>query len=115
MRWFLTCLGLALTARRIPSASAICRERTESIRAALTESLNGAATPNALALMQRIRHANDVQSLWYLRSEAMSVLASLHGEACAREALTRISTLFEGVLPDGLASARPLETLKETA
>lgn len=128
MRRFLTSLGLALNARRIPSASAIYRERTESIRAALMETLNGSATPDALALMQRIRYASDAHRLWYLRPEAMSVLASLHGEAHAREVLARISTLFQGVLPDGLASklhaagcadslapTRPLDILKETA
>lgn len=127
MRW-LTSLGLALTARRFPSASAICHEKTESIRAALMETLNGAATPDALALIQRIRYASDAQRLWYLRPEVMSALASLHGEARAREALARISTLFQGVLPDGLACklhcapsdrglapTQPLEFLKESA
>lgn len=128
MRWFLTSLGLALTARRLPSSSAIYRERTESIRAALMETLNGAATPDALGLIQRIRYASDAQRLWYLRPEVMSALASLHGEAHAREALARVSTLFQGVLPDGLACklhaggcdrglapTQPLEILKESA
>lgn len=128
MRWFLTSLGLALTTRRRPLASANYRETTESIRAALMETLNGAATPDALALLQRIRYESDAQRLWYLRPEVMSVLASLHGEAHAREALARISSLFQGVLPNGLACklhcaasdrglapTQPLEILKESA
>lgn len=128
MRWFLTSPGPAPSDRRALPASVIYRERTESIRAALIETLQGSTALSARTLMQRIQFAGDAERLWYLRPDAMSVLASLHGEAHAREALTRISTLFQDVLPDGLASklrtvgpaqsavqSRRRETMKEAA
>jgi len=128
MRWFPTSPGPAPCDRPARPVSAANRERTESIRAALIETLKGSATQGARSLMLRIRYAVDAEHLWYLRPEAMSVLAGMHGEARAREALARISTLFQDVLPDGLASplraagaangsayCRRRDTLKETA
>ena len=106
---------------------AVRRERTEAIRLAMLKTLDGARTPEASQLMQRIRYAGDAERLWYLRPETMSVLASLQGEALARKALARISVLFQDVLPEGLASqlravgkvtpiaSRRLETFQETS
>jgi hypothetical protein len=79
-------------------------EATELIRAALSEPLDGSPCPFARNLLLRIKFASDAEHLWYLRPEAMSVLASLHGEAHARQTLARITPLFQDVLPDGLAS-----------
>ncbi len=128
MRWNLTNPGPAISGRCAPLVGLACRERTERIRSALIETLQGSVTPAARILMQRIQYAGDAERLWYLRPEAMSVLASLHGEARAGEALSRISPLFQDVLPDGLASqlrvtgqgrspahSRRPEHLKETA
>jgi hypothetical protein len=111
MRWFLTSPGAAPA--QVPRAPGSLREKTDSIRAALIEPLRGVSTTDARILIQRIEYAGDAQQLWYLRTEAMGVLASLRGEAHARETLTRISELFQDVLPDGLACscaspARPL-------
>jgi hypothetical protein len=128
MRWFSTSSGQASPSRPAVPALAAYRQKTESIRAALIAALNGSTTTGARTLVARIQFAGDAENLWYLRPEAMSVLASLHGEAQARDALARISTLFQDVLPEGLASqlraagaanspafSRRRETLKETA
>ncbi len=128
MTWFLTNPAPVLSGRCAPAVGVAYRQRTESIRAALIETLQGSATPGARMLMQRIQYAGDAERLWYLRPDAMSVLASMHGEAQAREELARISLLFQDVLPDGLASplratgqghgpahSRRPEHLKETA
>ncbi|MBI2769798.1 MAG: hypothetical protein HYX47_09255 [Burkholderiales bacterium] len=104
MKWLLTNPGLALSGRRAPSAGAAHRQQTESIRSALIEALQNLASPGAHHLMQRIQYAGNAERLWYLRPEAMSVLASSHGEVRAREELARISMLFQDVLPAGLAS-----------
>jgi hypothetical protein len=53
-------------------------------------------------LGRKLRFAEDVQTLWYARSELMAALASLHGEARARQELERLTRLFHGLLPPGL-------------
>jgi hypothetical protein len=53
---------------------------------------------------RRIRYAVDVQGLWYLRGDLMSVLAARHGEAVARTKLSAINDMFENLLPEGLRS-----------
>jgi hypothetical protein len=53
---------------------------------------------------RRIRYAVDVQALWYLRGDLMSVLAGRYGEVAARTKLTAINQMFENLLPEGLRS-----------
>jgi hypothetical protein len=53
---------------------------------------------------RRIRYSLDVQGLWYLRGDLMSMLAGKHGEAVARAKLTAINEMFENLLPEGLRS-----------
>jgi hypothetical protein len=55
-------------------------------------------------ITRRIRYALDVQGLWYLRGDLMSVLAGRHGEAAARARLIPINEMFENLLPEGLRS-----------
>ena len=105
MNWFSVSSGQASRGRGRPAFTpAAHRERTEVIRAAMLEALEGLAAPEARALMRRILGAGDAERLWYLRPEAMSILASAHGEAFARQTLARLSVHFKDVLPAGLAS-----------
>jgi hypothetical protein len=61
---------------------------------------------------RRIRYAVDVQALWYLRGDLMSVLAGKHGEVAARAKLSSINEMFENLLPQGLRSRpSPLSSL----
>lgn len=53
---------------------------------------------------RRIRYAIDVQALWYLRGDLMSVLAGRHGEVAARAKLSSINEMFDNLLPKGLRS-----------
>lgn len=53
---------------------------------------------------RRIRYAGDVQALWYLRGDLMSLVAGKYGEAAARAKLTAINQMFENLLPRGLRS-----------
>ena len=129
MNWFFTSNHPAVPeCRRSAFASQAQLERTEFIRSAMLETLEDLATPDARALMLRILVAGDAERLWYLRPDAMSVLASRHGEVLARQTLARISVHFRDVLPEGLASqlraanpatpparTRRLETLQETS
>lgn len=52
----------------------------------------------ARVLMQ-VLYAADIQSLWYLRSDVMTLLASLLDEATAHARLAPISEMFIGLLP----------------
>ena len=76
--------------------------RVEDVRGSMLEVLSpyvddDAAVPKVWA---RIVRATDSQTLWYLRSELLGVLADNCGEPMARESLTRITELFRGAVPD---------------
>ena len=54
----------------------------------------------------RLSYANEIQDLWYLREDLMSVIAAIEGESVARSKLTQISQMFRGLMPRGM-STRP--------
>ena len=91
-------LGGAVT----PTESTL-ESSTEDIREAML-SLLGDAGPKYPHVTRRIRYANDIQALWYLRGDLMAVLASLHGEAQARQKMQGITQLFQGLLPGSMTS-----------
>lgn len=76
----------------------------EQVRMAMLACLEGLDDNEVPALLWRIRYAKDVQTLWYLRSDLMGVLASRQGEAIARDQLCDITQLFRGLVPKGLMS-----------
>lgn len=49
---------------------------------------------------RRVFYATDIQTLWYPRSDVMSVLAEGMGETAAHEKIRVISALFDGLLPE---------------
>ncbi len=49
-----------------------------------------------------ITRAYDIQTLWYLRSDLLSVLAMLSGENNAHRTLSSITEMFRGTVPDAL-------------
>ena len=106
MNWFSSSRGLAGgDAADAGPALATHQERTEALRSAMLEALAGIGpAPEARALMHRIHFAGDAVCLWYMRPEVMSMLASHHGEAVARQTLARLGIHFQGILPQGLAS-----------
>ncbi|ROZ72048.1 hypothetical protein [Ramlibacter sp. WS9] len=106
MNWFSSSRGLAGSEPAgAGPARATHKERTEALRSAMLEALAGiSAAPGARALMHRIHVAGDAVGLWYMRPEVMSMLASYHGEAVARQTLARLGIHFQGILPEGLAS-----------
>ncbi|MBS7807326.1 hypothetical protein [Variovorax sp. PCZ-1] len=88
-------------------------ERTEEIRLSMLSTLgeNGALTYPALR--RRLMFAADTEALWYLRSEWMGALSTLHGERVAAAHLRSINIQFEGVLTKGMSSRpSPLSSIK---
>jgi hypothetical protein len=86
-----------------PSGAAL-EESVEDIREVMLEAIGPTGATRHLPLTRRIRYAQDLQALWYLRGDLMAALASVHGEAHAREIMLGISQEFEGLLPGGLSS-----------
>jgi hypothetical protein len=76
----------------------------EKFRAAMLGLLDGDAGDRAAMLNLRIRCAATLQSLWFMRSEMMAILATKHGEVEARHRLDMISELVRDSLPSGLRS-----------
>ena len=48
---------------------------------------------------QRVRFADDLEALWYLRQDVLTTLAEMDGEPLARRQMRRINSLFKGGLP----------------
>lgn len=86
-----------------PSLSML-ENATEDIRQAMLDSLGDTGTRRYTAVTRRVRYANDVQALWYLRGDLMACLSDMHGEAEARDRVARLSRMFQGLLPAGLTS-----------
>jgi len=56
--------------------------------------------------LTRVMRAPDLQALWYLRADVMTLLASLVGESQASARLRPITNMFVGLLP-AAQKARP--------
>lgn len=85
-------------------ANAVGEIHVEDIRDSMLACITAADNDRFPHVRRRIRHASDVQALWFLRGDLMAVLASRRGESVARERLEAISEMFENLLPQGLRS-----------
>ena len=77
---------------------------TEDIREAMLSLLGENAPKRFPQLTRRIRYANDIQALWYLRGDLMATLATIYGEGTARQKVKAITEMFDGLLPGSLTS-----------
>lgn len=77
---------------------------TEDIREAMLALLDQSGSRQFANVTRRVRYANDVQALWYLRGDLLAALASIHGEAAARAQVQEITEMFQGLLPGSLSS-----------
>jgi len=77
---------------------------TEEVRESMLASLGANGLKQFPHITRRIRYANDVHSLWYLRGDLMAALSSMHGEAAARKQILGITHQFQGLVPGGMAS-----------
>ncbi len=76
----------------------------EDIRMRMTEMLSSQDDERATIVRRRIRYADSVESLWFLRGELMAVLSRSKGEARALEMIASVSDMFDDLLPEGLRS-----------
>lgn len=107
MRWFKGSLRNSIYGLLgnpvLPSDSQL-ETGTEDIREAMLSLLAAAGGKQFANVTRRVRYANDIQALWYLRGDLLAALASVHGEAAAREKVHRITEMFQGLLPGSLNS-----------
>jgi hypothetical protein len=76
--------------------------RIENIRNAMLRALSTLEdhhTNDALKVWSEVVGANDIQTLWYRRSDLLRLLADFHGESVARKKLDGISEMFRGLVP----------------
>ena len=86
-----------------PSASTL-DTGMEDIRESMLQLLGNGGNSQFPHVARRIRYAGDLHGLWYLRGDLMAALASVEGEAKARERMRPVTDLFQGLLPGSLAS-----------
>jgi hypothetical protein len=85
-------------------SEALLEERTEEIRLAMLSTLGENGAQTYPALRRRLMFAADLEALWYLRSEWMGALSTLHGERVAAAHLRSINIQFQGLLNKGMNS-----------
>ena len=107
MRWLKPGLRnsiYGLLGNPMPPTDSILESSTEEIREAMLGVLGDGGQKSFPNVARRLRYANDVQALWYLRGDLMGALAALYSESVAREKIASITDQFQGLLPGGLHS-----------
>lgn len=94
-----SCMAMLGLAEPTPAA---INDRTEDIRQLMLDELGDYGERKFPAVTRRVRYAQDIQALWYARSDVMAILANTHGETIAREKVACISGRFKGLLPKAL-------------
>ena len=78
--------------------------RIEDVRQAMLDSIGDEGCTVFPQIERRILFAEDLNGLWYLRSDVMLSISSLKGEVVASQKIRQITSMFEGLLPKGLFS-----------
>jgi hypothetical protein len=93
--------GLLSPPKETPQRSLV---QIEHIREAMLQSIGEAGCMQFPTIEGRILYADELEELWYLRSDVMMVVSTLKDETAARQSLRRITNMFEGLLPKGMSS-----------
>ena len=107
MRWLKPNLRSSiygLLGNPVAPSESIIESGTEDIRESMLAVLGDTGPKHFPQITRRIRYANDIQALWYLRGDLMAALAAMHGEAAARDKVSSVTRMFQGLLPSGLTS-----------
>jgi hypothetical protein len=107
MRWFKPNIRSSLhglLGHPGPPSDSVLDRATDDIRDSMLGLLGSSGAAEFAQVVRRIRYAEDLQALWYLRGDLMAAMASTHGETAARDKMTSVTAQFEGFLPGGLSS-----------
>ncbi len=101
MSWKISKITSSLMALLVePTADLDAKGRVEAIRVAMLDHLDDLDTNERLnKVRSRIQYAPDIQALWYLRGDVMTMLAETLGESAATKRLEEITDKFRGLLP----------------
>jgi len=106
MRWLEPTLNSirGLLGQAPVSAGLSVQRSIEQVRQAMLDAMSfGGLDERHHMVVRRIFFAQDIQTLWYARSDIMTILAEEVGETQARETLGRLSRLFDHLLPEARA------------
>jgi len=107
MRWFKGSLRhsiYGLLGNPVLPSESVLQTGTEDIREAMLLLLSEAGGREFANVTRRVRYANDIQALWYLRGDLLAALAGAQGEQVARQKVQRVTRMFQGLLPASLNS-----------
>ena len=102
MRWFKPGIRNSISALLGSEIRKNSPETLEPIRKAMLAALGDVGALINPRLTRRLKYLADAHALWFARSEMMSVLSHLHGEAKAVETLQNLSEVFRGAVPNSL-------------
>jgi hypothetical protein len=94
-------LGLLVQEHKPTDSSLL--DQSEGIRQAMISVLGDDAKIEHPVLLRRIRYAEDIQALWFLRSDLMAALSSLYGERRAHDVMAHLNDMFRGYMADAKA------------
>lgn len=102
MRWFKPGLRNSISALLGSEVRTESPESLEPVRQAMLDTLGEEGSRLSPRLKHRLNYLPDAHALWFARSEMVSVLSRLHGEAKAVDMVQSISPAFQGLLPKAL-------------
>lgn len=76
----------------------------ERIRTAMLRLLAAHEGAVFYRVAERVRYADEMESLWYLRQDLLAALSAVRGEAAARREMAAVNALFKGLLPPSLTA-----------
>jgi hypothetical protein len=79
--------------------------QAERVRLAMLFALDEYCDYEHRLLEHKITYSRNIEELWFVRPHLLQVIAASQGEAIARNALDKITVLFEGCHPGGKPSA----------
>jgi hypothetical protein len=78
--------------------------QVEEIRHAMLLCLSDTGKPRELALGRKLRTTDDIQTLWFARSDLMQSMAANHGETRARDQMAIITKMFNGLISESITA-----------
>ena len=94
---------------REPGPSADALEQEEHIRQEMLDCIAIFLPPESARppVWTKVAYANDIQALWFLRSDVMHLLSGFCGETMAAAKIANLTEMFRGHIPSAqFASAR---------
>lgn len=108
MRWGKTNLRNSFFGWLSPSQEPMLSDdldvRVEEIRHAMLLCLADTGKPREENLGRKLRITDDIQTLWFARSDLMQSMAATIGETRAREQMAIITKMFNGLISESITA-----------